>query len=193
MKKTLTPFDHETVLMLQSLTDYDVVVIEQERKFYLDFSYEYHNEPNYINAVINALRGRIGERLIELHDDAENKMIRAEILYDVNQYPELVGSYEQGTPNDDAAEIYCSKNVEVRAIQVTRDNIGKLQNFVGGGTFAIEKKPNGLLWFSFLNNGVFLDAREFSFIVKHGESKYFEVWPREEFERRFEPKYRLEL
>lgn len=100
----------------------------------------------------------------------------------------LAGELKTGNPHPNFGTIYCHQLEEIRAVQVTRLNIDRLQIFVGGGQMSIEKKPDGKAWFSFLNNGTFVDVPEYSYIVKRENGNHFEIWPADKFKKEWEPK-----
>lgn len=184
----LTPFDSEACVMLESLTECEVVATEFDDNFTIHAFYNKHNDPDYISAIIDAARGRFGERFIRVKDDPDGQTLKFVISYDKHQLPMLVGDLETGTTQEDFGTVYCHQLEEIRAVQVTRLNINRLQIFVGGGQMSIEKKPDGKAWFSFLNNGTFVDVPEYSYIVKRKNASHFEIWPADKFKKEWEPK-----
>ena len=184
----ITPFDNEACVMLESLTEREVVATEMDDNFTIHAFYNKHNNPDYISAIIDAARGRFGERFIEVSDEPEREMLKFTIAYDTHQLPMLAGDLQTGNPHPNFGTVYCRQLEEIRAVQVTRLNIDRLQIFVGGGQMSIEKKPDGKAWFSFLNNGTFVDVPENSYIVKRGNATHFEVWTESEFVKEWEPK-----
>lgn len=184
----ITPFDNEACVMLESLTEHEVVATEMDDNFTIHAFYNKHNNPDYISAIIDAARGRFGERFIEVSDEPEREMLKFTIAYDTHQLPMLAGDLETGTPHVENGNVYCHQLEEIRAVQVTRLNFDRLQIFVGGGQMSIEKKPDGKAWFSFLNNGTFVDAPEYSYIVKRENGNHFEIWPADKFKKEWEPK-----
>lgn len=185
--RRITPFDAEAIVMLESLTERNVLTTEFEDKFTIHASYAKHNDADYISAMIDAVRGRFGKRFLEAEDDVDNSLIKFSIAYDEHELPTLVGEYTR-TPHLECGRIYCHQLEEIRALQVTRNNVEELINFVGGGQMEIEKRPNGNARFSFLNNGVFVDVPENSYIVQRGNSLHFEIWTKGKFENEWEPK-----
>ena len=181
----ITPFDNEACVMLESLTEREVVATEMDDNFTIHAFYNKHNNPDYISAIIDAARGRFGERFIEVSDEPEREMLKFTIAYDTHQLPMLAGDLETGNPRPDFGNVYCHQLEEIRAVQVTRKNIERLQQFVGGGQMIIERCPNGKAWFSFLNNGTFVDAPEHSYIVYVAPER-FEIVDKETFEKEYE-------
>lgn len=184
----ITPFDNEACVMLESLTECEVVATEMDDNFTIHAFYNKHNNPDYISAIIDAARGRFGERFIEVSDEPEREMLKFTIAYDTHQLPMLAGDLQTGNPHPNFGTLYCHQLEEIRAVQVTRFSIDLLQIFVGGGQMSIEKKPNGKAWFSFLNNGTFVDVPEYSYIVKRENGNHFEIWPADKFKKEWEPK-----
>lgn len=184
----LTPFDNEACVMLESLTEREVVATEMDDNFTIHAFYNKHNNPDYVSAIIDAARGRFGERFIEVNDEPEREMLKFTIAYDIHQLPMLAGDLQTGNPHPEFGTIYCHQLEEIRAVQVTRRNNERLQQFVGGGQMAIERRLDGKAWFSFLNNGTFVDVPEYSYIVKRENVSHFEIWPADKFKKEWEPK-----
>lgn len=184
----LTPFDNEACVMLESLTEREVVATEMDDNFTIYVFYNKHNNPDYVSAIIDAARGRFGERFIEVNDEPEREMLKFTIAYDTHQLPMLAGDLQTGNPHPEFGTIYCHQLEEISAVQVTRRNNERLQQFVGGGQMAIERRLDGTAWFSFLNNGTFVDVPEYSYIVKRENASHFEIWPADKFKKEWEPK-----
>ena len=184
----ITPFDNEACVMLESLTEREVVATEMDDNFTIHAFYNKHNNPDYVSAIIDAARGRFGERFIEVNDEPEREMLKFTIAYDTHQLPMLAGDLQTGNPHPEFGTIYCHQLEEISAVQVTRRNNERLQQFVGGRQMAIERRPDGKAWFSFLNNGTFVDVPEYSYIVKRENASHFEIWPEDKFKKEWEPK-----
>ena len=82
---------------------------------------------------------------------------------------------------------YCRKLGEIRALQVTRDNVDDLLGFVGNGELETPKDEPAV--FHFLNAGesVYNHAPELSYIV-YVKDGLFEVVTKEQFESEYEIK-----
>lgn len=184
----ITPFDDEACIMLESLTEREVVITEMDDNLTIHVFYNKHHTPEYISAIIDAARGRFGERFIEVTDDAEREMLKFTIAYDKHQLPMLAGELKTGMPHVENGNVYCHQLEEIRAVQVTRNNDEKLMAFVGGGQMRIERRIDGKAWFTFINNGVFVDVPEYSYIVKRENGNHFEIWPADKFKKEWEPK-----
>lgn len=181
----ITPFDNKACLMLEAVTEREVVATEMDDNFTIHVFYNKHNTPEYISAIIDAARGRFGERFIEVNDEPERKLLKFTIAYDKHELPIVAGDLETGNPRPDFGTVYCHQLEEIHAVQVTRKNIERLQKFVGGGQMTIERCPNGKAWFSFLNNGTFVDAPEHLYIVYVAPER-FEIVDKETFEKEYE-------
>lgn len=188
MGNRITPFDYEALVMLESLTEREVVPTEMDDNFTFHVFYNKHNDPMYISAIIDAMRGRYGERFIGVNDYPDNKMLKFTIAYDKHEYPEAYGSFHVDKARTHCGDTYCRQLEEIHAVQVTRLNDEKLRSFVGGGQMTIERCPNGKMWFTFVNNGTFVDAPENSYIVKYKNVAHFEIWPKSKFEKEWERK-----
>lgn len=82
--------------MLESLTEREVVATEMDDNFTIHAFYNKHNNPDYVSAIIDAARGRFGERFIEVNDEPEREMLKFTIAYDKHELPMLVGDLETG-------------------------------------------------------------------------------------------------
>lgn len=185
--KRMIPFDNEACVMLEHLTEREVVTNEFSANFIVYAFYEKHNTPEYISAIIDATRGRFGERFLSVADNPGMQMLKFTIAYDKQNLPRVYGDLEQGTPRPYFGITYCHQLEEIKAVQVKRENTAKLQMFVGGGQIAIDSK-NGKCWFTFLNNGIYVDVPENDYIVKREGKAVFEIWPPDQFKREWEPK-----
>ncbi len=189
MGNRITPFDYEALVMLESLTERGVVPTEMDDNFTFHVFYNKHNDPMYISAIIDAMRGRYGERFIEVNDYPDSKMLKFTIAYDKHEYPEANGYFHVDKARTQWGDIYCRQLEEVAAIQVKEENMSRLQDFVGGGQMVVDRWPDGSkACFTFLNNGVFVDVQDGDYIVRHDKSTIFEVWSKLRFEKEWERK-----
>lgn len=190
--KELTPFDYETFEMIQHLTGYYPLIEVDKNKdsFTIVVDYSDRPEPDFVDGLINAIRGRLGNRLQEVSDHADLEKFFVSCAYEKQDLPRVVGLPigEQGTPQPAFGKTYCRKLEEVQAVQVERTKANELIMFCGGGQLLIEKKISGKCTFSFLNNGVFVDVVEHDYIVKRTDKEHFEIWGKTQFEKEFEPK-----
>lgn len=188
MAKRCTPFDSETVVMLEGLTQKRSFITGFDDYFTIHAIYERTDAPEFLNAVINAVRGRMGDRFIEVNDDTDNCVLRFAIKYDEHEYPTQMGEY-YGSKDLRFADSYSNGTKDVIALQVHRTNSDKLRKFVGGGKLITERCPNGRCWFEFLNNGVFCNVKEGDYIVLLEQDRGYSIWNKKEFEKVFEKKH----
>lgn len=183
-----TPFDAETVVMLKSLTERESFITEFDDHFTIHAFYSKHNDVDYINAIIVAVRGRMGERYMGVDDDPDNKSLKFTIAYDKHNLPDIEGFTDVVPAELEKGDLYCCKpnmaeDAQIRAIQVRRDNWVTVAMFCGNGTMQIERHPGGKAWFTFLNNGTYVDVPENDYIVRRPNSNAFEIWKKTDFEK----------
>lgn len=166
-QEKLTPFDQELFVMVRALTG-NCAVKNGGTHYFIVVDYGGH-DADYLSAVIDAIAGRVGERLIKVTDEPENKRFIVRISFSKEKYPALIyardnmaGDPSIGTPYYDKV-----KDCRIWALEVARENVNKLIVFVGNGEMEIERRPDGKATFHFINaNGsVYAHAPEHSFIV----------------------------
>lgn len=188
MEKHLTPYDAELCVMIKSLTGDDIQPMLGENRITFYIHYNKHNDPDYVNAVVNVVLGRLGERFIEMKDDPEQMLIRVRAEYSKDEYPDVSGFTDIAPGDDSRGGLYCHSLEEIRAIQVRRDNGIFVSMFCGNGVLKTERHPGGKCWFSFVNNGTFVDVPENDYIVRRAGATHCEIWTKEKFEKEWEPK-----
>lgn len=188
-KSKLGPFDAELCLMVESLTDQHCEPKNGGNHYYINFDYSKHNKPEYISAVCAAIEGRAGKRLISFKDDPDAQCMCVRIRFHNDEYPEIVYRDASAKENPDVGKRYCRQMGEIRALQVDRNNAAALLQFVGNGSFEIERRINGKATFHFRNGSgsVYAHAPEYSYIV-YVKPGLFAVVDKETFEREYEPK-----
>ena len=186
----LTPFDLELFLMVESLTGRECERKYDAESYSFLADYEAHQkEPEWILALWDAIEGRTGERLISIEDSPNVHCLEVRVKYSDNQLPHLV-RLDRDCPEQIAiGDVYCRSLEQVRAIQVKRENAGRLLAFVGNGEMEIEKRPDGKATFHFRNAGgsVYAHAPEFSYIVYVSPGR-FKIVGKEPFESQYEKK-----
>lgn len=183
MQSVLTPFDAETLVMIESLTGRETVTTRFDDHFTIHAFYNKHRAPDYVNAIISAVRGRMGKRFIEVQDDPDRDMLKFTIAFDEQNLPDVEGFTDVVPARLESGEIYCRTVEQIRAIQVRRDNYISVAEFCGNGTIQIERCPNGRAWFTFLNNGTYVDVPENDYIVRRQNANAFEKWKKADFEK----------
>lgn len=71
-KEKLMPFDAELCRMVESLTGRPCEPKNGGNHYFLVVDYSLHTDPEYILAVMDAIEGRVGKRLISIKDDPED-------------------------------------------------------------------------------------------------------------------------
>lgn len=81
-KRKLTPFDYGLCSMVAAITEMDCEPKNGGDHFFIEADYRKHNDPQFILALRDAIEGRTGERLLELHDDPERTCLWARVRFD---------------------------------------------------------------------------------------------------------------
>lgn len=193
MNKSLSPFDHELALMISKTLDREVKVF-LDKRITLSFDcpeslVEYPENDPTINAVLQAVKGRLGDRFFSMFITDDNIM-GIVFEFDKTQYPVEIRTGIKKADHSQAT-IYCRTLKEVRAIQMTPENIDKLDAFVGGGILEYSKDISNPLeprpHFTFLNfNDVFMTCYEGQYVVLDN-GKFF-VISEKDFKADFELK-----
>lgn len=175
-KRSFSPFDAETFLMIEDVTGTEPEVTEKENYFELKM-YAPDKEERIIEAAIYAVQGRYGKRIKDVRTIKEQNLLRGAIFF--VEYEKGAGNLPNelrtnlGMPDETAGDIYCRRLLEIRALPVKRDNLEKLLMFTGGGTMQIPRTPGGLAVYSFpTENGVMLDVPEGNYIVLTQDGKF---------------------
>jgi len=174
-KQVLSPFDCDMCAMIEDITKQEIEVTASDTSIRLSWAQNGSEgndkaEGQRIEALKQAIRGRLGDRLIEFfYADGRQSVF---MKYDPEEYPEEMRT-RLVEPDATAGTRYCRKLLEVDAIQVRRDNLDDLLRFTGGGTMQIPRTPGGLAVYSFpTENGVMLDVPEGNFIVLTPNGKF---------------------
>ena len=179
----LTPFDYDIARMVASLTMTDCEPQPQKGDFYL-LNIEFENPDElYRQAVIDALKGKVGKRLIKIGYVDDSRVV-AKIRKSSEKLPQFYRG-ELGTGLPEAGLEYCHIIERVRALQVHRNKLEVLLRFVGNGEMEVPEK--GFATFHFLNAGgsVWGHAEEGDYIVYRRPGQY-EVMSAKEFEKQYE-------
>ena len=189
-KQVLSPFDCDMCAMIEDITKQEIEVTASDTSIRLSWAQNGSEgndkaEGQRIEALKQAIRGRLGDRLIEFfYADGRQSVF---MKYDPTEYPEQIRT-RLVEPDATAGTRYCRTLLEVDAIQVRRDNLDDLLRFTGGGTMTIPRTQNGRAVYSFPDgNGIFIDAPETYYIVREPDGR-LTTRPEREFNREFEPK-----
>lgn len=169
--------------MAETLTGHEVLVTQLPDEFTLHVMYENNPDVDYVNAVINAMRGRLGERLNHFSDDPDNCILCFGVSYDTTEYPDVFGDFDE-IERKDVGRKYSGNGHIVKALRVHRDMAGTLREFVGNGRMIVQSKMSGgKARFEFVTDGRFVDAFEGSWIVEEN-GRFFccnELWFKEHY------------
>ena len=189
-KQVLSPFDCDMCAMIEDITKQEIEVTASDTSIRLSWAQNGSEgndkaEGQRIEALKQAIRGRLGKRLLVTH--TLDAAVVFNVEYDPTEYPEQIRT-RLVEPDATAGTRYCRTLLEVDAIQVRRDNLDDLLRFTGGGTMTIPRTPNGRAVYSFPDgNGIFIDAPETYYIVREPDGR-LTTRPEREFNREFEPK-----
>lgn len=189
-KQVLSPFDCDMCAMIEDITKQEIEVTASDTSIRLSWAQNGSNgndtpEAQRIEALKQAIRGRLGDRFIEFfYADGRQSVY---MKYDPEEYPEEMRT-RLVDPDATAGTRYCRTLLEVDAIQFRRDNVDDVLRFTGGGTVVTPRTPDGKTMFSFPDdNGIFVDVPESWYIIRELNGR-FTARPERDFKREFEPK-----
>lgn len=189
-KQVLSPFDCDMCAMIEDITKQSVEVTVFDTSIRLSWA-QNGNEGNdtpeaqRIEALKQAIRGRLGDRFIEFiyANDKQSVFMK----YDPTEYPEEKRDFLVAI-DPKAGQRYCRTLQEVTAMQVDREKLEELKAFTGGGMLTIPREPNARAIYTFPNgNGMLVDVPEMFFIVRDESNDFTTMHPKE-FARLYEPK-----
>lgn len=189
-KQVLNPFDCDMCAMIEDITKQEIEVTASDTSIRLSWAQNGSDgndkaEAQRIEALKQAIRGRLGDRFIEFFY-ADNRQ-SVYMKYDPEEYPEEIRT-KLTDPDATAGSRYCRTLLEVDAIQFRRDNVDDVLRFTGGGTVTTPRTPDGKAMFSFPDgNGIFVDVPESWYIIRELNGR-FTARPEKDFKREFEPK-----
>jgi predicted house-cleaning noncanonical NTP pyrophosphatase (MazG superfamily) len=189
-KQVLSPFDCDMCAMIEDITKQEIEVTASDTSIRLSWAQNGSEgndkaEGQRIEALKQAIRGRLGDRFIEFFY-ADNRQ-SVYMKYDPEEYPEEIRT-KLTDPDATAGSRYCRTLLEVDAIQFRRDNVDDVLRFTGGGTVTTPRTPDGKAMFSFPDgNGIFVDVPESWYIIRELNGR-FTARPEKDFKREFEPK-----
>lgn len=189
-KQVLSPFDCDMCAMIEDITKQEIEVTASDTSIRLSWAQNGSEgndkaEGQRIEALKQAIRGRLGDRLIEFF--YADGMQSVYMKYDPEEYPEEMHT-RLVDPDATAGTRYCRTLLEVDAIQFRRDNVNDVLKFTGGGTVTTPRTPDGKAMFSFPDgNGIFVDVPESWYIIRELNGR-FTARPERDFKREFEPK-----
>ena len=80
-KSKLTAFDAQLCKMVESLTGFECEPKNGGDHYFIEPNYRDHNDPQFILALWDAIEGRAGDRLMEIHDDPERTCLWVRIRF----------------------------------------------------------------------------------------------------------------
>lgn len=189
-KQVLSPFDCDMCAMIEDITKQEIEVTASDTSIRLSWAQNGSDgndtpEAQRIEALKQAIRGRLGDRFIEFFyaDGIQSVYMK----YDPEEYPEEMRT-RLVDPDATAGTRYCRTLLEVDAIQFRRDNVDDVLSFTGGGTVVTPRTPDGKAMFSFPDgNGIFVDVPESWYIIRELNGR-FTARPEKDFKREFEAK-----
>lgn len=191
-RKRLTPFDSELFLMIESLTGKEVKPrATNDNSYFVCVDYSCRADVDFINAVMDAIAGRVGDRLIRFDDYPDESRFLATIRFSEDVYPAIMRLETDCKPKPFFGEKYADlrpgmdAGAWVLAVRVDRETASRLLSFVGSGEFEIPKE--GPATFHFANpGGIWQHAPEGSYVVYSDRTRLFSVIGGEIFEMNFE-------
>lgn len=182
----LTPFDAELLVMIGDIAKSQPEVEEKPDRYEITVDTT-EIQGNAIEALKQAVAGRLGKRLLATH--TLDAAVIFNVEYDPTEYPEQK-STRLVEPDATAGTRYCRTLLEVDAIQVRRDNLDDLLRFTGGGTMEIPRNPGGIGLYSFITeNGVIMSVPERWVVVRFPDGRFGKIDDKtfvEEFEEKEE-------
>lgn len=177
-KPELTPFDWETVGMIENLIKKPVTVAEDLKNNLFEIYWSLDpNSENYEkmhNAILEAIKGKAGERYLG-NNQAELNI--TSIQFDPESYPHEI-RYKMTEPKTDFVWDFFRT---VKALKFTNKAVELISDFVGGGTHTVPKNSDPAT-FEFPNqDGITLKVKEGDYVVL--ENGQFSVVEQKEFEK----------
>lgn len=124
-KQVLSPFDCDMCAMIEDITKQEIEVTASDTSIRLSWAQNGSDgndtpEAQRIEALKQAIRGRLGDRFIEFfYADGRQSVY---MKYDPEEYPEEMRT-RLVDPDATAGTRYCRTLLEVDAIQFRRDNV----------------------------------------------------------------------
>lgn len=169
--KDLTPFDAETLLMMEDVSGHKTKVNKGRAGFGVYMSIAGLDSAKK-KAVAEAVEGRWGRRLVTLKMLDDKLSCKVTYAMDSDKMPrEIWGDYT--SPSDADAPRFVSVVKYVRAMRVDRDNLDALMRFTGGGSMTIPKRPYDVAYYEFPDdNGIIRIAQEGYIILRDAAGQY---------------------
>jgi len=179
----LTPIDGDLIAMVTNITGQMPILYDRIDKLELVVLCS-GLATDSKNAIIGAIKGRLGERLISIEEFDGQRIV---CYFKISQYADFPLEYRAMfvTPEEIPGTKYINRNLYVHAFKVDRKTLENLLKFTGGGTMVVPRSIDGVAEYSFLDNfGTMVIAKEGQFIVKY-ESRKYKLMSEYEFKENF--------
>lgn len=162
-------------------------------KYFICVDYSGRRDVDFVSAVMDAIAGRAGERLVDFHDFPEEGRFLANIRFSDDNYPRIMRLEYDQPPRPFFGKKYADMRSDaaegawVLAVQVDRETASRMLSFVGSGEFEIPRDAPAT--FHFINScagGLWQHAKEGDYVVYIDGQRAFIVIDRETFETNFE-------
>lgn len=169
--KGLTPFDTETLLMMESVSGH-TTKLKNSRTGFLVYISIAGLDAVTKKAIAEAVEGRWGRRLVTLKMFNDRLSCKVTYAMDSEKLPtEMRGEYTK--PSEDDAPRYVSVVRFMRAMRVERDNLDALMRFTGGGAMTIPKESYNVAYYEFPDDkGIIRVAQEGYMILRDMAGQY---------------------
>lgn len=169
--KDLTPFDAETLVMMESVSGHTTKVDKGRTGFLVYMSIAGLDSAKK-KAVAEAVEGRWGRRLVTLKMLDDKLSCKVTYAMDSDKMPREIRA-DYTSPSDADAPRFVSVVKYVRAMRVDRDNLDALMRFTGGGSMTIPKRPYDVVYYEFPDdNGIIRIAQEGYIILRDAAGQY---------------------
>lgn len=171
-KSKLTPYDTELCMMVESLTGKPCEPKNGgEDHYFIVVDYSKNIDPQFVSAVMDAVLGRIGERLIDMQDNADAQQFVVKIKFSTDKYPGIIRAASYTKPDWSVGDDYAPRDEIVRAVQVLQDDADRVIAFVGNGEFEVPEKGEATFHFVHPVSGLWAYAEQTDFIVNEGNGR----------------------
>jgi len=180
----LTPNDGDLIAMIKSLIGEMPTIYDRVDRLEFNLNASSVEQMTKI-AITEAIKGKLGKRLISCNlVDDNKKIIFFAKIDNYKDYPIEVREMLV-EPEELAGTKYISRNLHVHALKIERENLENLLKFTGGGTMEIPRTSQGIAKYSFIDSfGTMVTALEGLYIVKL-ESGKFKIMSEPEFKENY--------
>ena len=185
----LVSWDEAFLAMIDSLTGKTTIPgYESEEIYFVAVDYEKINDPEVLCAVMDAIAGRLGERLVSIGDVPEMKRLIVRVKFSKDEEPKASRFILKRSHASEHGGFYRDKeNGEVvNAMQFDRNRASDIVRYVGNGEIYDNKDRPWELYFLNTAGKVWQHAVEWQYLVWIAE-EHFAVVDKEQFEAAYEP------